>query len=369
MKSYLQTMAAIALLTVSAHAVVADEGDKYGYIQGSYLDPDIAFDQDTGFGLQIGLGKEISKFWNIEAYLRSTRADGVSYFKNSAFGGDLQLVFNRDGGFSPYLLGGVGIQRSDLTGLDTENGAVVNFGAGFRASIFGDSRATLRGEYRYLDYNAHDLRLDDQLYSLGVQFPFGKKPAPIAIPVQQAPPPAPVPPRDSDGDGVPDSADKCPGTVRGAVVDATGCELDGDMDGVVDRLDQCPNSKAGVQVDIRGCEIKEEIQLQGVNFQTNSDRLVPGTEAVLDDAAATLIKNPSIRVEVAGHTDSDGTAEYNESLSARRAATVRDYLASRGVELNRMTARGYGEMQPVDTNATAAGKAANRRVVLRITAR
>jgi len=173
-------------------------------------------------------------------------------------------------------------------------------------------------------------------------------------------------PMDSDGDGVSDDKDKCPNTPRGATVDADGCELDGDNDGVVDRLDECPDSAPGVQVDIKGCEIKGEIRLPGVNFESNSDRLLPGATNVLDDAVATLKKNPTIAFEVAGHTDSDGAAEYNEGLSARRATTVRDYLASGGIAENRMTVRGYGEGQPIADNGTREGKAQNRRVVLRI---
>ena len=171
---------------------------------------------------------------------------------------------------------------------------------------------------------------------------------------------------DSDGDGVSDDKDQCPGTPAGQPVDANGCELDDDGDGVVNRLDKCPGTAKGVQVDIKGCEIKEEIALKGVNFQTNSDRLVPGAERILNDAAATLVKNPTITVEVAGHTDSDGAADYNEGLSARRAQTVHDYLASHGVDADRMTVRGYGESEPIADNSTAAGKAQNRRVVLRI---
>ena len=166
-----------------------------------------------------------------------------------------------------------------------------------------------------------------------------------------------------------DDDDECPNTVRGAEVDDKGCELDDDGDGVVNRLDECPGTAAGVQVDIKGCEIKAVIRLEGVNFETNSDRLLPGATAILNDAAATLRKNPSIKVEVAGHTDSDGTAEYNEGLSSRRAQTVRDYLANNGVDADRMTVRGYGESQPIADNGTAAGKAQNRRVVLRITER
>ena len=88
--------------------------------------------------------------------------------------------------------------------------------------------------------------------------------------------------------------------------------------------------------------------------------------SVLDDAVATLKKNPTITFEVAGHTDSDGAAEYNEGLSARRATTVRDYLASNGIAEDRITVRGYGEAQPIADNGTREGKAQNRRVVLRI---
>ena len=109
--------------------------------------------------------------------------------------------------------------------------------------------------------------------------------------------------------------------------------------------------------------------MQGVNFESNSDRLLAGATNVLDDAAATLRKNPTIKVEVAGHTDSDGAAEYNESLSARRATTVHDYLAANGVSTDRMTIRGYGESQPIADNSSSAGKAQNRRVLLRIVER
>jgi OOP family OmpA-OmpF porin len=263
-------------------------------------------------------------------------------------------------------------------------------GAGFLVDMFGNSPVALRAEYRYRSDNALGTTLSDQVVSLGLQIPFGGR--------KQVPPPVVVDPDsdgdgvldsrdrcpgtpagirvdgngcplDSDGDGVPDHEDSCPGTVRGATVDQHGCELDGDHDGVVDRLDKCPNTRAGAQVDVAGCEIKEEIRLPGVNFESNSDRLLSGAENVLQDAAASLQRNPTIKVEVAGHTDSDGAAEYNEGLSQRRALTVRDYLIARGVSPDRMTVRGYGESSPIADNATASGKAQNRRVVLRITER
>ena len=188
-------------------------------------------------------------------------------------------------------------------------------------------------------------------------------PAPVPAPVAAVPAPAPA---DSDGDGVPDNADRCPGTAPGARVDAQGCELDSDKDGVVDRLDKCPGTKPGAKVDASGCEIPQVITLKGVNFATNSAALTPPSMGVLDEAAATLAKNPDVKAEVAGHTDSTGSAARNRTLSQQRAESVMRYLVSKGVPAANLTARGYGPDQPVADNRTAAGRSANRRVELRI---
>ncbi len=87
---------------------------------------------------------------------------------------------------------------------------------------------------------------------------------------------------------------------------------------------------------------------------------------MLNEAAATLRLNPDIVVEVAGHTDSAGSAEYNAWLSDRRADSVRQYLVDRGANSRNLSARGYGEAEPIADNETAQGRARNRRVELRI---
>jgi outer membrane protein OmpA-like peptidoglycan-associated protein len=87
---------------------------------------------------------------------------------------------------------------------------------------------------------------------------------------------------------------------------------------------------------------------------------------VLDDVTETLLKYPQITFAIEGHTDSDGAAEYNQGLSTRRAQTVFDYLANKGVAENRMSVQGFGESQPIAENTTSAGKAQNRRVVLSV---
>ncbi len=393
MKIWISLVAALLVVGLQPQTVRADAqaGEGYFTVMGSYIDDDDISQLDDGVaGGQFGFGKAFEGPWNLEGYLMAAELDGFPGQSQTGLGVDLQLVINRAGRFTPYLFAGPGYLTLNPDGADESDGLMLSGGAGFLADIFGDSNIALRAEYRLRSHEIADIDTQDNLFSLGIQFPFGAPTVTAVPPVVEADsdgdgvvdsvdrcPGTPQGvrvdaegcPLDSDGDGVSDDKDECPDTVRGAAVDEKGCELDGDNDGVVDRLDRCPDSAPGVQVDIRGCEIKEEIRLQGVHFESNSDRLLPGAESVLDDAAATLVKNPSIRVEVAGHTDSDGTAEYNEGLSARRAATVRDYLVASGVTEDRLTTRGYGESEPIADNNTAGGKAENRRVVLRIVQR
>jgi OOP family OmpA-OmpF porin len=190
----------------------------------------------------------------------------------------------------------------------------------------------------------------------------------VTVVPEPQPEPEPVAPTDSDGDGVMDTDDQCPNTPRGSIVDASGCPVpvDTDEDGVLDDDDECPGTAPGVTVDPRGCEVGAEIRLQGVKFETNSDVLLTNAAILIEDAARTLVKNPSLRVEVAGYTDDRGDAAYNQGLSERRAKTVRDYLVTIGVDEDRLTWRGYGENDPIADNATPEGREQNRRVVLRI---
>lgn len=176
-----------------------------------------------------------------------------------------------------------------------------------------------------------------------------------------SPEPAPAP-QDSDGDGVIDANDQCPGTPAGVAVDAVGCPLDSDNDGVPDYQDQCPGTPAGVEVNALGCE--EDLVLEDVNFEFDSATLTMGAERILDDVADKLRANQNVRVRIEGHTDSMGSEAYNQDLSQARADAVADYLMRQGVDAERMRTIGYGESQPVASNDTDAGRAENRRVEL-----
>lgn len=170
---------------------------------------------------------------------------------------------------------------------------------------------------------------------------------------------------DSDGDGVLDGADVCPGTPRGRMVDATGCELDSDGDGVVDAADVCPGTPAGEPVDATGCPLAKTLTLSGVNFDNDEDVLRPDSIAILEGVTATLKRYPKFNVEVAGHTDSRGNSAHNLDLSNRRAKAVMDYFIAHGIAADRLSAKGYGETQPIGNNYTEEGRVKNRRVELR----
>ena len=185
---------------------------------------------------------------------------------------------------------------------------------------------------------------------------------------------------DNDGDGIIDAEDDCPDQPEDfdGFQDDDGCpDLDNDGDGVLDTLDQCPDTPADVRVDASGCPLPEEpadedmqamdtggLVLEGVTFRSGSAQIKPTSLDVLQRVAESLQRNPGVRVEVRGHTDSVGAAETNRQLSHRRAIAVRDFLIQLGVGPSRITAVGYGEDYPVASNATREGRAANRRVEL-----
>jgi OOP family OmpA-OmpF porin len=122
-------------------------------------------------------------------------------------------------------------------------------------------------------------------------------------------------------------------------------------------------------VDAIGCPVlfperQRRIVLEGVNFETASANLTDQSFVTLNRVAASLAAHPELQVEVAGYTDSRGSDLYNQRLSQSRAEAVRAYLIQRGVAPERLSARGYGETNPIDTNATTHGQGRNRRVEL-----
>ena len=223
--------------------------------------------------------------------------------------------------------------------------------------------------------------------------------------------PAPLPESDRDGDGILDRDDLCPDLHKGPVPDPThlGCPApDTDRDGILDPVDVCPMEPAGAFPDParRGCPLPDRDQdsipdkfdacpdkpgaphpdpkkhgcpglltvtggkiviLKPVFFATDKDIILPQSFPVLQAVADALKAAQQIRqVRIEGHTDSQGVRIYNVDLSQRRAASVRRWLMEHGIEEGRVVSEGFGPDRPVDTNATVAGRAKNRRVEFHI---
>ncbi len=104
----------------------------------------------------------------------------------------------------------------------------------------------------------------------------------------------------------------------------------------------------------------------GISFATDQSSIQPQFYGTLNQVAATLKDYPKTMIDVLGHTDATGSDSYNQTLSERRAGSVADYLAAQGVQSVRIATRGYGKTQPIATNDTAEGRAANRRVEIKI---
>ncbi|MFE8601144.1 OmpA family protein [Archangium violaceum] len=177
---------------------------------------------------------------------------------------------------------------------------------------------------------------------------------------------------DSDGDGIPDGQDLCPFMAGPKSYD--GCP-DTDGDEVPDNVDKCPDQSGPPEAD--GCPIdnpplvvieSDRIRIKGnILFETGSATIQKQSLKLLDEVAVVLDRNPELGpVLIEGHTDNVGSDTLNLNLSQRRSQSVLDYLVSKGIEARRLRAKGFGESKPIATNATALGRAKNRRVDFRL---
>lgn len=179
---------------------------------------------------------------------------------------------------------------------------------------------------------------------------------------------APEAPRDTDADGIMDNDDDCP--FEPGVARLKGCPVpDTDKDGINDDNDKCPK-EFGV-VENAGCpKVAAPVVVAAVvkkafdnlEFETSKSIILPKSFQNLDDLAAYLVANPTLKLFIAGHTDNQGDDNANMKLSADRAAAVKTYLVKRGVAETRLSTAGYGETQPVSDNTSTEGRQRNRRV-------
>ena len=372
---------------------------------------DYKFDADGlfGFWINVPISERLSfepQFNFVTNRMKPASGSSFSDFdgKINYFSVPLLLKFHA----GKYIAFPVGIQVDFRNAVKDNNGAFTknnvlghSIGATAGIEIFPKSRLSVFGRFVYglstVNYIASASRpyeLKNQNIYGGIKvklFDFTKK--------KVIPPPPPPPPKDTDGDGIIDSLDKCP-TVPG-IAKYQGCPIpDTDKDGINDENDKCPTvpgvpeyqgcpvpdrDKDGIPDDKdkcpdvpgvasqQGCpEITEEVikrvdyAAQKVFFNTNSTKLRPASLVALNDVITILNENTSAQLKIDGHTDSDGSDEFNMKLSDGRAASVKAYLVSKGIDESRLISEGFGESMPIADNKTAAGKQQNRRVVMKL---
>lgn len=392
-----QWATAVALCAVAGSAWATNSDDNnLPYLTGfgSYtiVDNDRTWDDD--FGFQVGFGLPLE--WEstaLELSIFSGRFERDIDGRNDYHAG-ITLDLVRDlGGISflsradivPYALAGVGAVRDDVQG-DHDVRPIANVGAGTRMGLpwLG---MDLRTEFRVIGQNESlsapgEDWLIDYRFLVGLQLPLTPffaepmDPEAGALPEEEECEVAVVDPvtgrtdcrTDSDDDGVDDTQDACPGTASGVTVDAEGCPKmagsgqDSDSDGVMDVNDACPDTYPGVTVNTAGCAEPQPLVIPSLTFEFDTARLTPDARQVVDDITLMLQGQSELTVEIIGHTDSRGDETYNQKLSEERAIAVRDRLVGQGIDDSRLSLTGRGESQPVASNETEQGRAANRRV-------
>ena len=305
----------------------------------------------------LGVGKFIAPNTSIDLFIDRTKRDidtkvGGGNWSSNNFGAAARFYFGAWDSWRPYLLAGV-MGSYHHSRFDNGWSPAAEVGVGLSKTITDSSDIRAEAGYRY-DWDdktqPEKNGYGDWFLGFSVVSRFG---APPAAPTVAPPPAAPDCSKlDSDGDGVNDCDDKCPGTPAGTIVGPDGC----------------PQK---VVIDLRGVNFKFDYPKKGhVKAGEIGKALAAPTAdsiAILDQAVDTLQRYPQVKVTVAGYTDSVGTDAYNQSLSERRAQIVYDYLTSHGIDASRLQGPiGHGKNDPIDSNDTESGRARNRRTELQV---
>jgi OmpA-OmpF porin, OOP family len=326
-------------LLLACLPLVASAGDEAGhwyvdpYLGGISPDPD--WNLHGGFLGGLAIGNQFTKNWAAELNLNSTRLrdeKDSGDTRLSAASLDVLRIFNRDETFAPYVSVGAGDAHWQPPLASSHDHFMMQAGIGAFIKVWEDADAShsfsLRPDIKLRGDMFGQSGRTDLLYTLGLALSFGPPGVKPVVAAPPPPPPAPPPPP-------PPPPVKCPGVPPGVMVDKDGCPI-------------------------------ADVVLLGVNFETNLATLTAQSKPVLDEVAKGLKEHHRLKVELQGHTDSTGSAGYNLGLSQRRADSVRDYLLSQGVPEGQLTTKGYGETQPVASNATKEGRLQNRRVVMHV---
>ncbi len=344
----------LAGTTVVSAAQPLDKGFYIGPSVGYYFfDENDDNNADDAFLYGLGIGYQFSRRFALEAtYSRliseaeqtSLDVDNINRLAGSDVDLDmyrLDALFGLDfsWAWSPYIA--MGYTRLDQDPQFGQNEDMIDVGLGIKGTI--TPALSLRGDVRAF-FEGGDT---DYGVNLGLFYLFGKAPPPPPPPKPAitktivVPEPEPVDPctLDSDGDGVNNCDDICPGTEAGDRVDNTGCRI---------------------------IEVTKSIELE-LQFKSGKSVVRQADYPEVEKVADFMREYSQTVVEIQGHTDSRGRKIVNKKLSQKRANAVRDVLITQfGIDASRVTAVGYGEEDPIADNRTAEGRQLNRRVVAKI---
>ena len=326
---------AIAVSCLGATVALADAGQFYiaPGLQKMNYDAEVGLDNDLGYVIGIGydFNSRLSAEFSVMDLNPETKAkrelDQDLWKIDVLYGLDFDL-----GRFKPFVVSGLGNSN-----IDGENDSIWDIGAGLRLPL--NERWTWRTSIRNYyalgrDFEDQDFGIDTTLvYRLGgSRKSMASSNEPPREGVQEV-----VEVADADRDGVPDANDLCSDTPRSYAVDKDGCPI---------AIEEVARVELLVNFDFDRSEVKE--------------KYLPEIERV----ARFMEQYPDRVVELEGHTDSRGTDAYNLGLSQRRAEAVMAELVGRfGISPSRVSAKGFGESQPIESNDSAQGRAENRRVI------
>jgi OmpA-OmpF porin, OOP family len=352
-------MASLILLLCTSGAFAENRAGTVDLtLFGGGYNVDSSLNYDSGLTWGIGLGLNTSE--NIGAEFTFNTVDSNHKGdKATIFLYKLDLLYYLTNDLPdevvPYVAAGAGIVNYDTKWSGSKhNDFILNAGPGLK--YFLTRNMALRGDVRYLIEFKGNTLYYNLLYCAGLTFEFGWE---GQEPVVAAPPTVVAVPAIKEK--------KCPPAPAGCV-EEDWCLKDSDGDGVPDCLDKCPGTPKGTKVDTNGCPPvveQETIIFRNILFDFDKADLKPASFPILDEVVEYLKNKPGVRMEIQGHTDGIGTAEYNMRLSGGRANSVKKYLVKNGISTDRLETKGFGLTKPIAPNDTAQNRARNRRVEFR----